>query len=135
MSNNKSVFVGVDKNSHKRYASDLASLEHEIIHSEQNARYKNMPIELEEYEAYVANLSPAFIKEYPNEIESIVFEYFIGGSVRNYYKRSNEEAKSKSLPELVPVWKDPEFFLKNIDHIEQLDIDEYKKKLKDLIKS
>ncbi len=127
MGDEKSVFIGIDRANQKSYLRGLGVLEHELIHAEQEKRYKNMPIELKEYEAYVADLNPDFIKSNSGEIEFLIFDFFVAGSVNAWYKQLNEKAKERSYPEVRPVWEDPEFFLKNIDNINQDDIDNYKR--------
>lgn len=128
--------VGVDlkRNERSSYEKSLGTLEHELIHSEQQARYPNMPTELMEYEAYLAaNINVEKFKEHPEEIEPILFSFFIGGSTRFWYKDKNAENVKKSLPKIKPVWNDPEYFLKNIDKINQDDIDTYKESNEDKI--
>jgi hypothetical protein len=124
----RNIFVGIDRNNLQYYIKGLGDLEHEIIHSEQDARYKGMPIELSEYEAYIAGLKVEVAKESPETIEDMI-AFFIGGSVNTWYAQENEILKAKSEPEIQPVWKNPEYFLKNIDNIDQEDIDAYRKRI------
>lgn len=128
--------IGLDlkRNERSSYEKSLGALEHELVHSEQQARYPDMPTELMEYEAYLAaNINVEKFKEHPEDIEPILFSFFIGGSTRFWYKDINKENAKKSLPEIKPIWNDPEYFLKNIDNISQNEIDEYKKSNKDKI--
>ncbi len=129
MDDSNSVAVGIDRNDSSLYKKGLATLEHELIHSEQEALYENMPIELREYEAYIAaNINVHLLKESsPEDIETVL-NFFIGGSVNIWYKQLNEKNKNESKPLIEPKWDDPVFFLKNIDKVGQNVIDAYREK-------
>ena len=115
--------VDLDKKDLKAYVRSLGFLEHEIIHGLQQIRFSNMPIELQEYEAYVAGLNVKKFRENPEDIEYVFFSFFVGGSVGFWYKYENNKRKNSSDPEIKPEWEDPEFFLKNIDKIYGEDIE------------
>jgi hypothetical protein len=63
-----------------------------------------MPIELMEYEAYVANVNLQYLKEHPEQIAEVFFDFFIGGSVRFFYEQENKLRKAKGLPPLTPPY-------------------------------
>lgn len=88
----KGNFIGasLDKSTRPSYARGLGVLEHEFIHAEQGNKAASMPIELMEYEAYVAGLSPEALLERPDNLE-IIFSYLIGGSVMHWYNEKNKE--------------------------------------------
>lgn len=104
-----------------QYSVDLKTLEHEFVHSRQHAEAPRMSIELQEYEAYVANLPITYLREHPEDALKAVFGFFIPSSVNTWYRMENDNRKEGS-PELEPVWDDPKYFLKNVDHITDQDI-------------
>lgn len=70
--------------------------EHELIHALQQLRYPSMPIELQEYEAYItADLSEYYLTTKPNDAIDFIFASKVPGSLRNYYRRENIET---------PIW-------------------------------
>ncbi len=125
-----SAVVGINRNDGNSYARGLGVLEHELIHAEQHVHQKNMPVELMEYEAYVAGLNTRIVKERPEDIEFMVFGFLILGSVKVWYKQLNEGIEPGAVSMINPVWDDPVFFLKNVDGVDQNDIDLYLQKNK-----
>lgn len=119
----KSIGVDIDKTDTSSFLKSLTTLEHETIHSLQDKFYPGMPIEGQEYEAYVANWNIDYLRENKEALE-IVFSFGVGGSVGNWYKGESEEKGE----EIIPKWDNPEYFLKNVDGINQKDIDNYKEK-------
>ena len=118
---NKSVGVGIEKTDIKKYLEGVTSLEHETIHSLQDKYYPEMPIEVMEYEAYIANWNIDYLRSNRDAIK-VVFDFGIGISVGHWYKEQSEE-----LGEIVrPSWDSPEYFLLNVDGVSQEQIDEYK---------
>lgn len=97
--------IGVDikKDDLKTYIGSLMALEHELIHALQSRRYPQMPIELQEYEAYVAGLNLSYLQENPDSIRDI-FDFFIGGSVRNWYRRENAIRQQSGNRPLIPKY-------------------------------
>jgi hypothetical protein len=83
----------------------IINLEHELIHALQAKRYPSMPIEIQEYEAYVSNINLKYLRENPDAIEDVFFDFFLGGSVRTWYKIMNEEASKRGLPTIIPPYK------------------------------
>jgi len=83
----------------------IRTLEHELIHALQAKRYPSMPIEIQEYEAYVANINLKYLRENPDAIESVFFDFFLGGSVRTWYKMMNNEAEKKGLQPIIPNYQ------------------------------
>jgi hypothetical protein len=104
----------VDRESKESYTESLSTIEHEFIHSQQMIKSPSMPIELKEYEAYIAGVNLNTIKD-PESAE-MLFSFFIGGSVDYWYRDKNKERQA-SEPEIKAVYKDPEYFLKNVDHL------------------
>lgn len=94
-----------------QFLKDLVRLEHEIIHAFQHLRYPRMPIELQEYEAYVANRSIMRLLEFPDESVDFLFGYFILGSVLTFYKELND-SQHNGQEVVKPIWKDPMYFLR-----------------------
>lgn len=92
-------------------------LEHELIHGLQHKHYPDMPIELKEYEAYLAAWNINYLVEHQNNLELTV-HLSMWGSVNFNYKDRDE----------VPIWDNPEWFLKNIDGMEEKEIKNLKKK-------
>ncbi len=123
------TYIEIDHNT-SSYINDLGVLEHELVHAAQ--RDKNMTFELKEYEAYVAVSNNEYFKENPEEIGFVLFGYFIGKSVEVEYFEINKHTTSGPKSELTikPIWNDPQYFLKNIDKVSQVDIDEYIKNKK-----
>lgn len=91
------------------YKDGLRALEHEYVHEKQRQQYPDLPPELQEYEAYLIGLDVNKMKGLsPDDRAFVVFCTFFWGSVNRIYERIGQE----------PVWKNPEWFLKNIDGIE-----------------
>lgn len=101
------IVVDLDDQSERKYRVGLKSLEHELIHGLQVARYPNMPIEVMEYEAYVASAPIEMMKKSSLVKELRVFKFELTGSVFNWYKRQGR----------MPEWDTPEWFLENVDKI------------------
>jgi hypothetical protein len=118
------IGVNIDKNNKDKYSEDLLHLEHEIIHGLQDKYYPNKPIELREYEAYVAVGNNEYFVDNPEQVKPVLFDFFMGGSVEIDYKMASE----RTGEEREPVWKNSEYFLKNLDGISQEKIDNYKNK-------
>lgn len=96
----KKIGVSIDKNDLQAYVSGLNQLEHELIHSLQHERSPRMPVELMEYEAYIAGGNNELLREHP-EMAKMVFEYLIGNSVKVWY-----DLESKKRGEKVkPIWQ------------------------------
>lgn len=116
------VFVGMERDTEKKYGKSLVTLEHELIHGEQEVHAKTMPIELQEYEAYVASMNMPKFKNMPEEIESVLFSFSIGVSTNIWYAQNKENGKGP----IEPVWRDPVYFLKHVDNMNDEDIEAYK---------
>ena len=81
--------IGVDikkRGDINEYIRGLRVLEHELIHALQGQR---MPIEIAEYEAYAAHFNIPYLTSQPADLQ-LILDFFIGGSVRNYYRRTGE---------------------------------------------
>ncbi len=102
------VGVDIDRSNRESYEKGLGTLEHELIHALQEKYSPNMPIELMEYEAYVAGGNNEELKEFPEDTEAVLFQMLIGGSVRHWY---TEMSKKRGI-EVKPEWDDPDFFLR-----------------------
>ncbi len=123
MENNKTVGVGIEKTDMKKYLEGVTALEHETIHSLQYKHYPEMPIEVMEYEAYVANWNIDYLRGNRDAIQ-VVFSFGVGTSVGYWYKQQSEDSGENILP----VWNSPEYFLLSVDGVNQEQIDEYKTK-------
>jgi hypothetical protein len=119
-SENKAIGVDMDKSSDKKYITALGTLEHECIHSLQDKYFKGMPIEVQEYEAYVAAYNTEYLKQNPDAIE-LVMSFGIGGSVKNWYREESENRGEEVKPE----WDNEEYFLRNVDGFNDEDIKIY----------
>ncbi len=117
-----SIFIDIKRGSKNDYGKSLVTLEHELIHSYQEINENRMPIELREYEAYVSTMNMPKFKEMPGEIEFILFSFCIGVSTNIWYQQNKDNGKGP----LEPVWRNPEYFLKNIDGFSDEDIKTYK---------
>lgn len=109
--NDLTITVDIDRGSLESYISGLKDLEHEIIHALQSDS-DNMPIEVREYEAYIATVDPKFIDALV-EFDSLE-EYFsdvIGGSVNAHYAQLSSKAGGK----VAPHWDNPDYFLQRVD--------------------
>ena len=95
----KKVGVDINRTSFESYAKSLVILEHELIHALQKKHSPQMPIELMEYEAYIAGGNNTYIKEHP-QIARLVFDSLIGASVRHWYNQTSEERGE----EVTPTW-------------------------------
>jgi hypothetical protein len=113
----KQIGVNIDRKDLRSYANSLNTLEHELIHAIQQQESPSAPIELKEYEAYVANANLDYLKKNPEAVEEILFGFFINSSVNIYY---NLESKRRG-EKLSPKWDNAEFFLK-IDGIDPSEI-------------
>ena len=122
-----SVFVDMEKNSEGKYWDGLVTLEHELIHAEQNVHNTGMPVELREYEAYVATMNMPKFKDMSEEIEFVMFSFCIGVSTNIWYAQNEKSGKGP----VEPVWRDPAYFLKNVDSVSDEDIESYRISLKE----
>lgn len=118
------VFIDMRKGTDDNYGKKLVTLEHELIHAEQEIHEKSMPVELREYEAYVASMNMPKFKEMPEEIEFVLFSFCIGVSTNIWYAQQKEESREPAEP----IWRDPAYFLKNVDNISEEVIAAYKAK-------
>ncbi len=132
----RAIGVDIDEKNEKTYLASLFTLEHEIIHSLQDIKFSRLPIEVVEYEAYVAALDLEYLEEEPEEIGWNFFGgNYVGGSVKRFYERGNEERNKNGEDIIEPEWKDPEFFLKNVDQIDEKEIEKYKRKVREWLLS
>jgi hypothetical protein len=126
----KVIGLGIKKDSRDEYAKTLGTLEHELIHAEQFQASPRMPIELKEYEAYIAGINAKVVTEGdPQGIEWAIFDFYIGSSVNFWYDDKNQNRKPEE-PEATPVWNNPEYFLNNIDKVDHKVIEAYKLKVR-----
>lgn len=82
----------------KSYQSGLAMFEHELVHALQDKYSPRMPIELMEYEAYIANGNMDGLKNDP-EMVKVLFDMLIGGSVNHWYAEESERRGEKVTPQ------------------------------------
>jgi len=104
-SSENKIGVDIKEDSLDNLIRSIKELEHELIHALQNKKYPSMPIEIQEYEAYASGINLIYLQKNPDEIKEIFFDFFIGGSVRTWYKLINEEASKKGLPAVTPSYK------------------------------
>lgn len=102
------ISVDINRAGLNEYYRSLNVLEHELIHAIQDKRSRSMPIELMEYEAYVAGANIEYLENNPEAIDKIFFNFFVGISVNIHYRRLSEERGR----EVVPEWDNSEYFLK-----------------------
>lgn len=117
----KQIGVDIDKETIDTHAESIHIFEHELIHALQHRYFPAMPVELMEYEAYIAGMNIEGLKSSENPVRTIelLFQFLISGSVFHDY-----DAKSKQVGiEILPEWDDPKFFLKNIDHIDERELE------------
>ena len=125
LKDNRVIGINMERNNPESYQTELATLEHEMIHSIQFDKSPRMPIEGAEYEAYVAAVNPEYFKQNPEAVGQ-VFDKGIKNSVDSWYSQVNEARKQRNMPELKQQWDDPEYFLKNVDKIDGKEIEKYK---------
>ncbi len=102
------IGTDIDRTDRSVYLRSLDTLEHELVHAMQHRQSQRMPIELMEYEAYVSNSNLEFLKEHPEEVNNIFFNFFVGSSVNMHYHLERERRGEKVSPE----WNNPEYFLR-----------------------
>ena len=118
--------VDIDKREKEKYWKSLLTLRHELIHALQYIQYPGMPIEVSEYEAYIgSDLNADRLKQNPEKIENVL-GFFISGSVSFWYRNIND-ARRQGESKIKPEWDDPEFFLRQVDEIDDEEIQKYKK--------
>ena len=84
------VVADINRNEElSKYFGSLPDLEHELIHGLQEEYSPGMPIELREYEAYVGTISIKRLVQNKDDIEKILFGYFIKNSVDINEQTSN----------------------------------------------
>jgi hypothetical protein len=96
--------IGVDikREEIKGYIKSLSELEHELIHALQAKRYPRIPIELLEYEAYVAGANIDFLEKDLEAIRDVFLGFFLGGSINIDYRLMNQERVLRGLPPVIP---------------------------------
>ena len=101
------MVIGIDQSSLRNYKNSLKLMEHELVHGIQEKYAASMPIEMMEYEAYVANGNLDMLGNDPEAVKEILFETLIGGSVDIYYDLEGKRRGEK----MSPVWDNPDYFL------------------------
>jgi len=105
----------IDRTNEKTLVKSLKTFRHELLHGLQYIIDPTMSIEQSEYEAHVANLNEEYLRKHPKDIELIFFQFLMGGSILKDYKLVSKGAEV----ERQPVWRDPKWWLKNVDKIEE----------------
>ena len=105
---NNSIGVDISYESKLDLRKSAQMLEHEMIHALQKKYYPEMPVEIMEYEAYLASWNIDFLEEDPDVIHD-VFAFYVYGSVKFSYSEKG----------LKPEWDSPRWFLKQVDKIEE----------------
>ncbi len=96
--NDNKIGVNINKNTKQSYTNSLNSLEHELIHALQHHFSPRMPIELMEYEAYIAGGNNEFLRESPEGVE-VVFSDLIGASIRWWYSQESKNKGETNSPD------------------------------------
>ena len=104
----KQIGMDMDRTDREAYFRSLGTLEHELVHAIQQSKSASMPIELMEYEAYVAGVNMEYLRANPEAINDALFNFFIGVSVNTHYHLESEKKGAR----VSPVWDNPEYFLK-----------------------
>ena len=117
----RTVVNSVDKTTRETYLRGIIQLEHELIHGLQHKYYPEMPIELTEYEAYVASWNIDYLRDHQENLKT-VFNVGLTYSVFADYGDKSEKAGRK----IEPVWDNPEYFLKNVDGVGEGAVQKYK---------
>ena len=100
----KRAGVTIHKGAYDDYVQSIDYLEHEILHALQFAKTPSMPIEVMEYEAYIAS----------HELSSMESTFRrMRGSVESWYESLTEKAGKPVLP----VWDSPEYFIEKVDGV------------------
>ncbi|MGB2790937.1 MAG: hypothetical protein IPJ67_01015 [Candidatus Moraniibacteriota bacterium] len=99
------IGIDINRNDLETYSKNLGTFEHELIHAFQENQSSGMPIELMEYEAYIAGFNLQFLNGKRKEggnVEEYLDTMFnmIGGSVGIWYK---SQSKGRDTP-LEPKW-------------------------------
>lgn len=115
------IGVDIDTSSNESYGKSLITMEHELIHALQHKYYPRMPIEIREYEAYIAGGNFDFLKDDTDAegVLSIFFSNYLLGSINHWYKEENE----KKGIEIKPEWDSPYYFLEKVDKLDPTDIE------------
>ena len=111
--NEKRIGMNVVKDDADTYKRSLAILEHELIHALQAKDSPLMPIELKEYEAYIARGNMDYLRTNQRAIEA-VFGLLIGSSVNMWYSSRSKQLQS----EIEPEWNNADYFLNKIDKVD-----------------
>jgi|GEM_PF-3138938 len=102
----KRIVVDVKSNeSLREYTRSLGVLEHELIHAMQGVSSPGMPIEVQEYEAYLAanfhSLEELRNDPEKKEVLDTLFTYHVGSSVNHWYQEESDKRKE----EVRPIWE------------------------------
>lgn len=103
----KEIAANINTTALRDYYKSLQVFEHELIHAIQDKLSPRMPIEEMEYEAYVAGINIKYLREDPEAINEILFNFLIGSSINIHYKLESERRGQK----VVPSWNNPNYFL------------------------
>ncbi len=100
----KNIVADVNKHeSLEEYTKSLATLEHEVIHAIQRVRSPGMPIEVQEYEAYLGanfhNLEELHNDPDREEVLDTLFTYQVGVSVNHWYHEQSDMLKEEVRPD------------------------------------
>ena len=124
------IGIDIDRSTASDHSVSVQLLEHELIHAMQNKSTPRMPVELKEYEAYIANFNLTFLRTLPNAGESMesMFNFYFGTSILFSYKEQSEKEGRKILPK----WDDPLFFLKNVDELDESELAKHSKEIREM---
>ncbi|MEI6553922.1 MAG: hypothetical protein WCO09_05135 [bacterium] len=116
------IGVDIDDANYESYGKSLSVMQHELIHALQRKYYPRMPIEIREYEAYIACGNFDSLKDYSGAqgVLSIFFSNYLLGSINHWYK----EESDKKGAEVKPEWDSPYYFLEKIDKLDPAKIED-----------
>lgn len=97
--NENKIGIDINRSNLESYSKSMSTLEHELIHALQHKNSPRMPIELMEYEAYIACGNNEILRDNQDLVKT-VFQYLIGTSVMHWY---TQESKNRG-EEVTPVW-------------------------------
>jgi hypothetical protein len=112
--------IGVDINRHSGYTYNMSlrMYEHEIVHAIQHRFYPSMPVEIREYEAYLAFMDFSNLRDADSAVNHLLHQGLVE-SVKFWY----EDQKERGNIDGSPKWNNPRYFLEHVDKVDKLEID------------
>ena len=119
----RKIGINIDRSSQDEYILSLQTLRHELMHALQHKFYPNMSIEEREYEAHISGWNLVLLRENIEDLPKL-FWNSVSSSVDFWYQKISDELGYEVNPE----WDSPEYFLRNIDGVNDTVIQNYKTK-------